>query len=129
MLAQNNMGPGRKNASETAGPPSHSTWFRRLHYNISKTQESKDLQGWQGSGELGRSRLGDVEPFLHRLGLYRAILFEQFGDIAYRQVLLFLSDDLHNTVGGKPRNPASGLMLASPSILMLAFRLSFGESR
>ena len=86
----------------TQEPPetsSRSVWFFRLHQRISKTQQPKDFQGWQGGGELGRMKLGDVEPLLHRLGLRPAVLFEQFGEVAHRQLTLLLTDDLHSFRG------------------------------
>lgn len=84
---------------ETRRTDSNSAWFFRLHQNVSKTQQPKDLQGWQGRRELSRTKLGDVEPLLHRLCLHPTVSFEQFGKVAHRQLTLFLTDDFHNIRG------------------------------
>jgi len=94
----------------------HSAWFFCMDQGIPKTQQPKSLQGWQGGWELGRMKLGDVEPLLHRLGLHTAVSFEQFSDVAYRQLTLLLSDDFHNRIRGDRYN-----VLHVPSVVKFVF--------
>jgi len=74
-------------------------WFSPHHF-ISKTEQTHNLQGACGSSELGRMKLGDIEPLLHCQGLIGPVFLQQPGDVFNRQPLLFLSNDFHNSISG-----------------------------
>jgi len=59
----------------------------RLNHFIAKTEQGQNLQRREGSGELGRSKLGSVEPLLHCQGLNGSVSFQQFGDVPYRRTV------------------------------------------
>lgn len=74
------------------------------HQFPSKAEQPQNFQGGQGGRKLARSRLGNIEPLLHRQGLRRRVFAEQFGEVFHRQLFLFSSNDLHNMISGDGRS-------------------------